>query len=64
MNNYGYTNQLKHYPDILNAEQAAEILDISKKTLYKTIKEKRIPAIKIGREYRIAKTNLMKIVVL
>ena len=41
-----YTQKLKHYPDVLSADQAAEILDVSKKTLYKAIKNKELHAAK------------------
>ena len=63
MNRIDYMQRLKNYPEILNAEQAAEILDVSKKTLYKTIKEKKLHAVKIGREYRIVKSQLIKLLV-
>ena len=63
INKMDYTHQLKHYPDILNADQAVEILAISKKTLYKAISNKSLPAVKIRREYRIVKTQLMKLLV-
>ena len=59
-NMMNYTQKLKHYPDVLSADQAAEILGISIKTLYKTIKAKELHAVKIGREYRIVKTKLIE----
>lgn len=58
-----YSQKLKHYPDVLTAEQAAEILDISKKTLYKAIKNKELHAVKIGREYRIVKAKIIEMLV-
>lgn len=58
-----YTQKLKHYPDVLSTEQAAEILDVSKKTLYKAIKNKELHAVKIGREYRIVKSKLIEMLV-
>lgn len=54
---------LKYYPDILTAKQAAEILGISQKTLYKAIRNKELHAVKIGREYRIVKSKLMQLLV-
>ena len=45
MNMMNYTQKLKHYPDVLSADQAAEILDVSKKTLYKAIKNKELHAV-------------------
>ena len=58
-----YSQRLKHYPDVLSADQAAEILDISKKTLYKAIKNKTLHAVKIGREYKIVKSKLIEMLV-
>lgn len=58
-----YSQRLKHYPDVLSADQAAEILDISKKTLYKAIKNKTLHAVKIGRKYKIVKSKLIEMLV-
>ena len=44
--------------EILNSKEAAEYLRISAKTLLKNVKEKKIPAKKIGREYRFKKNIL------
>ena len=55
-----YTKMLKDYPDVLNVYQMCEALGgISTKTGYKLIKEKKIESIKVGREYKIAKINLI-----
>ena len=55
-----YTKMLKDYPDVLNVYQMCKALgDISTKTGYKLLKEKRIESIKVGREYKIAKINLI-----
>ena len=43
----------------LNAAEVAEILRVSTKTVYKLIKEKSLPAVKVGRENRIAKSQLI-----
>ena len=63
MNMMNYTQNLKHYPDVLSADQAAEILDVSKKTLYKAIKNKELHAVKVGREYRIVKSKLIEMLI-
>lgn len=63
MNTTNYMQKLKHYPDVLSAQQAAKILDVSKKTLYKAIKNKELHAVKIGREYRIVKSKLIELLV-
>ena len=63
MNVLNYTQKLKHYHDVLTSDQAAEILNVSKKTLYMAIKNKELHAVKIGREYRIVKAKLVEMLV-
>lgn len=63
MNALNYTQKLKNYPDVLTADQAAEILNVSKKTLYIAIKNKEMHAVKIGRAYRIVKSKLIEMLV-
>lgn len=46
--------------DILNLEQATEILRVSEKTLIKLLREEHIPARKIGREWRFSKAALIQ----
>ena len=47
------------YPDVMSVEQVSRILDVSTKTVYKLIREKRIWAVKSGREFRITRESLM-----
>ena len=63
MNVLNYTQKLKLYADVLTSDQAAEILNVSKKTLYMAIKNKELHAVKIGREYRIVKAKLVEMLV-
>ena len=58
------TQKLKHYPDVLTSDQVAEILNVSKKTVYDSIKKEKLHAIKVGREYRIAKVKLVEMLVM
>ena len=59
-----YTKMLKDYPDVLNVYQMCKALGgISTKTGYKLLKEKRIESIKVGREYKIAKINLIDFII-
>lgn len=44
--------------DILNLEQATEVLGVSEKTLIKLLREEHIPARKIGREWRFSREAL------
>ena len=48
--------------DVLNAEQAAAYMKVNKRTLYKLAKEGKIPAIRIGREWRFSRAALEKYV--
>jgi excisionase family DNA binding protein len=51
--------ELRCYPAALTATEVSEILRVSVKTVYKLIKEKTLPAVKVGRENRIAKSQLI-----
>ncbi|MDT8719367.1 helix-turn-helix domain-containing protein [Clostridium sp. 19966] len=46
--------------EILNLEQAVELLGVSEKTLIKLLREEHIPARKIGREWRFSREALIK----
>ena len=54
------TKSLCGYPAALNVKETAEILRVSTKTVYKLIAEGKLPAVKVGRENRIAKSELIK----
>lgn len=45
--------------DILNLEQAMEFFGVSERTMIKLLREERIPARKIGREWRFSKIALL-----
>lgn len=53
-------NNLKNLKEIdfLNAKQAAVYLQVNEKTLYRLIRKDRMPAMKLGREWRFKKTLL------
>ena len=53
-----YRMMLRKYPDMMNIEQMCDALRISTKTGYKLLHEGKIPAMKIGRSYRIPKAHL------
>ena len=59
MDNREYTKALKNYPMALNVREVAEILRISTKLVYRLIKNGTILSVKIGRENRIPKTDLI-----
>ena len=54
-----YEKSLCKYPTALTVAEGFEILRVSTKTVYKLIKEKTLPAVKVGRENRIAKSHLI-----
>lgn len=47
------------YPDILSVSQLMELLQIGKVLAYKLIVNKKIKALKIGREYKIIKQSVI-----
>jgi excisionase family DNA binding protein len=51
---------LDRYPDVLSSKEVMEILDISKVLLYEMIREKKLKAYKVGREWRYNKNTLIK----
>ena len=52
--------KMKDFPDILDVSQMAQLLRVSKKTAYKILSENRIICLRIGRQYRIPKANVMR----
>ena len=57
-----YNVVFKDYPDILDVKQVSELLNVSTKTVYRLLRENTIPSLKVGREFRIPKVNVMKYV--
>jgi excisionase family DNA binding protein len=52
---------LDGFPDIMNSKDVMSVLDIKKELLYELIKQKKIPAYKIGKkEWRFNKDTLLK----
>lgn len=54
-----YAKSLHCYPDALTVKEAAEILRVCTKTIYKIINSRELPAVKVGREMRISKSNII-----
>ena len=50
------------YPDIVSVEDLMDMLKIGKVLAYRLIEEKKIKAIKIGREYKITKESIIKLI--
>ena len=51
--------QFINYPDVLTVAQTAELMGLCKNTIYKLIKEKRLPSRKIGTAIRIRKKDII-----
>lgn len=54
-----YRVMLKEYPDVLDILQVCSILGVSKKTAYRIVRDGELPCIKVGREYRVPKVNVI-----
>ena len=46
--------------DILTLKEAAEYLRVSRQTVYNMIKDRRIKAYKVGREWRFFRSDIME----
>lgn len=54
-----YALMFTSYPDLVNIQELKEMLGIGITLAYKLVKDKTIPAIKVGREYKIPKRNVI-----
>lgn len=52
----------KDYPEIISVDQVIKLLQIGKVLAYKLIREKKIKAVKIGREYKIIKSSVIDLI--
>ena len=59
MNKREYATKLKDYPSALTVSEVGRILRVSDKLVYRLIRDDSIAAVKVGRTYRIAKSNLI-----
>jgi len=57
-----YRVVFKEYPDVLDAKQVSALLGVSTKTVYRLLNEGSLASLKVGREFRIPKVNVMKYV--
>lgn len=64
MNDINKNNQelFTNYPDIISVAQLMDILQIGRILAYKLIEEKKIKALKIGREYKIIKNSVLEFI--
>jgi excisionase family DNA binding protein len=57
-----YRVVFKEYPDVMDVKQVSRLLGVSTKTVYRLLRNGSLDALKIGREFRIPKVNVMKYV--
>jgi len=55
-----YKTVFKECPDILDVEQMSKLLSVSKKTVYRLLKEGTVASLKVGREYKIPKVSIIR----
>lgn len=58
-----YHTMFTTYKDIVNVKQMSEMLGIGIALAYKLVRQKTIKSMKIGREYKIPKVNIIKYVI-
>lgn len=54
-----YELMFTEYPDIVNIIQLKEMLGIGINLAYKLVRNQTIPSLKVGREYKIPKRNII-----
>ena len=54
-----YQTMFTSYPDLVNIIQLKEMLGIGQTLAYRLLKNKTIKAVKVGREYKIPKINII-----
>ena len=54
-----YDPMFTSYPDLVDVVQLKEMLNIGVNLAYRLVREKTIPSLKVGREYKIPKRNVI-----
>ena len=57
-----YCVVFKEYPDVLDVKQVSQLLGVSTKTVYRLLRNGTLDSLKIGREFRVPKVNIMRYV--
>ena len=57
--NENYTNMFASYKDVVNVDQLAEMLGIGITLAYRLVKQNTIKSIRVGRQYKIPKQNII-----
>lgn len=50
------------YPEVMNVEEVADLLRVSNQTVYNLVKSGRLPATKIGREWRFSRVRILEMI--
>lgn len=59
-----YNSMFSSYPDVVNIKQMMSMLGgISSTLAYKMLRENQIESIKVGREYKIPKINIISYII-
>ena len=54
-----YELMFTEYPDLVDVIQLKQMLNIGINLAYRLVREKTIPSLKVGREYKIPKRNVI-----
>lgn len=49
------------YPEVMNLEEVADLLRVSNQTVYNLVKSGKLPATKIGREWRFSRARILEL---
>jgi excisionase family DNA binding protein len=55
-----YVSELKPKPEAVSPERAAELLDVSVETIRRHIQSGKLPALRVGHQYRILLSDLRR----
>lgn len=58
-----YQQMFTTYHDVVNVKELAEMLGIGITLAYRLVRQKAIDSVKIGREYKIPKSNIIEYLV-
>lgn len=52
----------KEYPEIMNVEEVADFFRVSNQTIYNMLRAGKLPAVKVGREWRFSREKIQELV--
>lgn len=54
------TMSIEDYPEIMNVEEVADLLRVSTQTVYNLARAGKLPAVKVGREWRFSREKVLE----